>query len=116
MFILAEACRDSLVQNSAVKLALNAIKTHTTVEKLVDVCLMALDTLLVKSKKICIRKCYFIYFLSNNYFTFCKDKLTRRTLHEFLPLKKYGIACSCIIADTKRSDLTLQRVRIHTTL
>ncbi|XP_071175257.1 uncharacterized protein [Mytilus edulis] len=43
-----EACRDCLVQKGAVKLAINAIKTHTTVEKLVDVCLMALDTLLVK--------------------------------------------------------------------
>ncbi|XP_063416676.1 uncharacterized protein LOC134698926 [Mytilus trossulus] len=43
-----EACRDCLVQNGAVKLAINAIKTHTTVEKLVDVGLMALDTLLVK--------------------------------------------------------------------
>ncbi|XP_052063760.1 uncharacterized protein LOC127703281 isoform X2 [Mytilus californianus] len=43
-----EACRDCLVHNGAVKLAISAIKTHTTVEKLVDVGLMALDTLLVK--------------------------------------------------------------------
>lgn len=58
MFTLAEACRDCLVQKGAVKLAINAIKTHTTVEKLVDVGLMALNTLLVKSKKIFIRKYY----------------------------------------------------------